>query len=395
MITDALGAAYGQERVTALSAELLSAAGHDVRYITSERRADIPLSDRILELPGLFEKNWLTSSREISRYTGKMDRFFKAAPPDIVHFIEVPEHRIVEWVTPRYRAVTTAHLVSLTCPASHRLITGGGTCEKKSGWSCLWHNKSYGCLNFLKTDLHRAHAIRNYQLKRRALADVPVLAVSESLRERMIADGWAPDNVWHVPNPVVVPASIPVLAGAPDTLIVAACRLVPLKGLDRLLKAFAPLSTAAHLWICGDGPERETLENLSRAFGYGSRVRFLGALSHRETLRVMRAARIVVQPNLGPETFGMSVAEASALGRPVVASDVGGLNEVLAAEETALLVPAGSVDDLQEALRRLLDSAELRQKLGDGGIRRMKERYSPEIHLKAQVAAYEQIISSS
>jgi glycosyltransferase involved in cell wall biosynthesis len=109
----------------------------------------------------------------------------------------------------------------------------------------------------------------------------------------------------------------------------------------------------------------------------------------------MGAARIVVQPNLGPETFGMTVAEASALGRPVVASDVGGLNEVLAADETALLVPAGSVEALEQALRRLLESEELRRKLGDAGKRRMETLYAPSIHLQAQVEAYQRIISSS
>jgi len=394
MVTSALGAPYGQERVVAQSSALLRAAGHEVRFITGATGADVPPNDGVLELKGLFQAHWLSSRKEIQSFLDRMESFFSFAPPDVIHFIDVPEARVTEWMTDRCPSLVTAHLVSLTCPASHRLIEGGGSCEKKSGWACLVHNHQYRCLASFKTELHRAHAVRGYLLKRQALAGVPVAAVSDYVRRVLIADGWDPKLVHQVPNPVSVPKSAPY-AGKPEGLVVVASRLVPLKGVDRLLKAFARVKNPSHLWICGDGPERGNLESLTKELALGSRVTFLGALTHSQTIPRLAAADVVAQPNLGPETFGMAVAEASALGRAVLASDVPALNEILERDQTALLTPAGSAEALAENLTKLLESKALRDRLGAAGKSRMADRYSPEAHLAAQLKAYEAAVTAT
>jgi glycosyltransferase involved in cell wall biosynthesis len=394
VVTDGLGAAYGQERVVGQSAELLLEAGHEVHFVAGALREPLPRRTSHLELPGLFQAQWLTPKKEIAAFTERLARYFETARPDLVHFVEVPEPRVTEWIAGRYPTLATAHLVSLSCPASHRLIRGGGTCEKKSGWACLVHHHGYGCLGFLKSDLHRAHAVRNYLLKRKALRRTPVAAVSESVKRILVRDGWDEKNVLLVPNPVSVPSVTP-FEKAPPGLVLAASRLTPLKGIDRLIAAFAGVKSPSELWICGDGSERQSLERLIGEKSLGARVKLLGARPHEEVLRLCAAADVVVQPNLGPETFGMTVAEASALGRAVLASDVPGLNEVLSRRETALLVPPGDVAALTAALDELLSKPELRERLGRAGRERMAARYSPKTHLEAQLAAYRAAISSS
>ncbi len=393
MVTDSLGAPYGQERVIAQSSALLRAAGHQVRFVAGSLGADVPPNDGVLELKALYQAHWLTARKDIQSFLDRMESFFSFAPPDVIHFIDVPEARVTEWMTDRCPSLVTAHLVSLTCPASHRLIQGGGTCEKKSGWACLVHNHKYQCLSFLKSELHRAHAVRDYLLKRESLGGVPVAAVSEYVKKVLIADGFDPKLVHLVPNPVSVPKVIP--ASKPEGLVVVASRLVALKGIDRLLKAFAKVKAPSTLWICGDGPERKNLEGLAKELALGTRVTFFGALTHAETLPRLAAADIVAQPNLGPETFGMAVAEASALGRAVLASDVPALNEILERDQTALLTPAGSTDALADNLTKLLDSKSLRERLGAAGKSRMAERFSPESHLAAQLRAYEAALAAS
>ncbi len=395
MVTDALGGCYGQERVVAQSAALLTAAGHEVRFVTGELKSEIPPHSGVIELKGLFQKHWLQPRREIQPYVEALEVFLGDAKADIVHFIEVPDSRVTDWVVDHYPTITTAHLVSLTCPASHRLIRNDQICPEKSGWACLVHHHSYGCLSFLKSDLHRAHAISGYLRKRRALANVPVAAVSHYVERILIEDGWDESLIHYVPNPVSVPASVEPLADRPKDLVVVASRLVPLKGIDRLVQAFAAIANRApHLWICGDGPERPRLQALANQLSLGDRVKFLGVQRHDQVLRFFASADIVVQPNLGPETFGMAAAEASALGRAVLASDVPALNEVLVNDESALLTEAGSVPAITAGLIRLLDSPELRQRLGAKGRARIAERYSPQTHLAAQLSAYRAAMAS-
>lgn len=389
MIADGLGGAYGQERVVAQSAALLQEAGHEVRFVTGEKKENVPPNSGVLELRGLFQKQWLTPKKELEPYFKALEAFFADSPPDVLHFVDVPEARVTDWLARRYPSLVTAHLVSLTCPASHRLIKGNQICEKKSGYACLVHHHSYGCLGYLKSDLHRAHAVRGYLLKRDALSLVPVAAVSRYVERVLVKDGWEASRVYYVPNPVSVPARVEPLTNRPPSLVVTASRLVPLKGLDLLLKAISKVPGSPHLWICGEGGEQGKLEALTRELGLGERVKFLGTRPHEETMRLLASADVVAQPNLGPETFGMTAAEAAALGRAVLASDVPALNEILEKDVSALLTTPGSAEALANGLTSLLQSPDLRNRLGNAAKTRIAEHYSPETHLAAQLAAFE------
>ena len=163
----------------------------------------------------------------------------------------------------------------------------------------------------------------------------------------------------------------------------------PLKGFHHALEAFKSIEDESwHFWILGDGPERERLGALVEKFELSSRVRFLGRKSADETAAIMEAAMAVVQPNLGPEGFGMTVAEASALGKPVVAYDVPGLNEVIEHEKTGLLATFGEISSLALSFSRLIENEELRVALGEEGKKRMAALYSPERHREETLKNY-------
>ncbi len=88
------------------------------------------------------------------------------------------------------------------------------------------------------------------------------------------------------------------------------------------------------------------------------------------------------------EGFGVVCAEAMAHGRPVVASAVGGLLDLVADGETGIHVPPGDVDALRAALQRLLDDRELRRRMGEAGRERVRERFSWDAVTDATIAAY-------
>lgn len=110
--------------------------------------------------------------------------------------------------------------------------------------------------------------------------------------------------------------------------------------------------------------------------GVAARVTHRAWTRHQEVLSAYRRAAVVVLPSVWNEPFGMPAAEAQASGRPVVASDVGGLPEVVVDGQTGLLVPPEDPVALASAIGRVLDDAELSRRLGQAGRRRARERFS-------------------
>jgi glycosyltransferase involved in cell wall biosynthesis len=147
--------------------------------------------------------------------------------------------------------------------------------------------------------------------------------------------------------------------------VVSVGALVPLKGFDVVIRAFHLLherGVDAHLGIVGQGPERAHLEALAQELGVGGRVHFLGAQSNVGA--IFRDAADVIAIGSRVESFGLVAAEAGAVGRPIVATRVGGLVEVIEQGKTALLVPSGDYIAFADALDRLARDPLLRRELG-------------------------------
>ncbi len=134
--------------------------------------------------------------------------------------------------------------------------------------------------------------------------------------------------------------------------IFAIGRHVWVKGFDLLIEAFAEVAAEMpelDLWIAGDGPGRQALEEQTRSAGLQSRVRFFGETDRATTARLFRCAEAFVLPSRR-ESFGIVVLEALAAGVPVVASDVGGVREFLPHTSVTALVDADDPRALAAAI---------------------------------------------
>jgi glycosyltransferase involved in cell wall biosynthesis len=175
-----------------------------------------------------------------------------------------------------------------------------------------------------------------------------------------------------------------------DIAIGIAARLIAGKGHSFLLEAHETAtrrSPRLRLLIAGDGPLREPLErDVARV---GSRtVRFLGYLSDmRAFMNACDVLAFPTEPALG-EGFGLAALEAMASGRPVVATRVGSLPEVVSAGETGLLVTPGAVDELASALLELADDGRLRNELGERAAQRARSVFSVETMVERTLAVY-------
>jgi glycosyltransferase involved in cell wall biosynthesis len=155
-------------------------------------------------------------------------------------------------------------------------------------------------------------------------------------------------------------------------------RLIPIKGHLVLLRALAQARARVpdvSLDVAGRGPLEPALKSYARELGLDHAVRFLGFVSPVQ--RAIEEAAIVVVPSVG-EGFGMVALEAMERGRPVIASAVGGLPEIVADQETGLVVPAGNAEALGEAIVALAGDLERAATMGRAGRVRALEEFPPE-----------------
>jgi phosphatidyl-myo-inositol dimannoside synthase len=160
-------------------------------------------------------------------------------------------------------------------------------------------------------------------------------------------------------------------------------RLVERKGVPYLIDAVQRLAPErrARLVILGDGPERQRLREQVRRAGLEGRVEVRGRVSDRELRQAYADASVfvlpaIVDPRGDTEGLGVVLLEAMSYRVPVVASDLGGITDIVTDGETGLLVRPADAAALAAALERLAADPELAKRLGDAGYRILSERFS-------------------
>ncbi len=205
------------------------------------------------------------------------------------------------------------------------------------------------------------------------------LTVAGYLRDKLLQYGAPPERLftWHrgvnLDDFELVTRPPP----GPDRPVrmVMAARFYEVKGHDYMIRAVAQLKQRgrrAELILLGDGPLEEPLRKLAAELGVGDEVKFLGRVDHREVMNHLRTADIYVHPSVTcgegrVEGVPNAVMEAHATGLPVVATIHGGIPEVCLDGETGFLVPERDADALAARVGQLIDSRELRVKMGLAG----------------------------
>ena len=238
-----------------------------------------------------------------------------------------------------------------------------------AGWVAARTGRPY-VVQVWGTDLELAR--RAPRLARRVLRGARlVLAASTALAEA--ARRLGARDVRVIPSGVDLPRDVGEEAEPPEILY--AGRLSPEKGILELVTAASGLN----LVVAGDGPLRDRVPQAR------------GFVPHDELQRLYARAAVVACPSRR-EGFGVACLEAMAHARPVVASAVGGLKDLVVDGETGLLVPPGDARTLRAALERLLGDRELRRRLGAAGRERARERFSWEAVTDATVAVYRMVV---
>jgi glycosyltransferase involved in cell wall biosynthesis len=170
---------------------------------------------------------------------------------------------------------------------------------------------------------------------------------------------------------------------------IVVANLIRWKGVDVALRAMAAASDSANLWIVGDGPELQNLKRLADQLNLSARVTFLG--ERQDVSPFLQAADCLICPSIWQEAMGFVNLEAMATGLPVVASRIGGIPEFVADQTTGILVEPGDIGQTKLAFLQLIDSPDLRRRLGGNGITRVSALYSKEACVERYLENYDSV----
>ncbi|ASU86090.1 glycosyltransferase WbuB [Nocardiopsis gilva YIM 90087] len=228
---------------------------------------------------------------------------------------------------------------------------------------------------------HRLVVQRESEVMRAADA---VVAPSQTIREEIVARGVAPERVVLAPHPVdpALLDAAPDGAGfrreygiGPEEFVVGAVSsIAPDEGFDMLIEAAALLrdmGVAVRVLLVGDGTARPRLLSLVEELGLEDTCVLPGRIGPEDARRAHAALDVFAVPRQDMRacrlTTPLEPVEAMALGRPVVASDLPALRELLAGGEAGVMVPPGDAETLAKALDRVQGDAELRRTLAEAG----------------------------
>jgi glycosyltransferase involved in cell wall biosynthesis len=190
-------------------------------------------------------------------------------------------------------------------------------------------------------------------------------------------------------NGISLPEMIPSpLIFSPPTLLLLG-RFSSEKGFQTAIEAFFVLKknhSDARLLIIGEGSERINLENLVNQLNLKNAVTFIGRLDKKEIPIYINQATIAIVPSY-LESFGLAALEAMQMGRPVIASEVGGLPEIVSHKKTGLLVPPQDPIALCKAIESLLEQPEKTVQMGMNA----REYASTHFTLNENVSQYENL----
>lgn len=338
--------AGGIENGIALMQPLFEERGHIVKIFASETRPDLPhFNHYSYKIPPGGIGKIFYSFNPYSYITLK--NVLKEFQPDIVDINGLGHASpSILFLLKKYPTVFTIH-------------GSEGFTKSRLMW-CFpvsdFKHREYNLddLNFIGKLRYVYHQYVNRPLYWFGFRNVDIfITLSHYMHRLMEGDGI---HNKYVPNGTILLDYKPLQKKNITNTLVYAGRLKKIKGVDYLLKALPVIIKKfpdVKLFIAGDGEERSNLERLTDDLNISNNVTFLGHIERKQLEKIYQCASVIVIPSVVPETFGLVGIEAMSVGRPVIASDVGGISDWLIHGQTGFLVPQKDSIVIAEAVTKI------------------------------------------
>lgn len=356
----------GNETMAAELLPTLRAKGHEFVVVTSHDWLSLPDRDDHRGIPvHRFPFRPAVASRSTGAIAGlrrEVAAFVEQMAPDLIHLSPVgPSAYFLPLSSPATRAVPL--LVHLHGELLASQASGQGS--------------------MLRRVLHQAAWVVSVS----AAVLAQVTEAFPSVRRRSSV----------IPNAVREPVEAPAELSFEPPRILCLGRLVPEKGFDVALRVLANVRRrvpGVRLVVAGDGGERPRLEREACELGLGEGVRFVGAVAPEDVPAVINRATLVLMPSRR-EGLPLVAIEAALMGRPVVATAVSGLAEVVADGETGRLAAKDDVEGLSRAVLDLLAHPERTRRMGRSARERARDRFGLARCTASFDALYTRLVPSS
>lgn len=224
-----------------------------------------------------------------------------------------------------------------------------------------------------------------------------VVACSAAIREEVKAlVPTTSSRCVVIPNSVETPDRRPTPLPTRPPRLLCLGRLVPVKGFDLALTALAAIRDRfpdLRLTVAGEGPTRAELERMAARAGLESAVSFTGWVRPGDIPALMNEATIVLLPSRVREGLPVVAVEAALMGRPIIASRVGGLPEIVVDGVTGVIVEEDDPRALAKAITEMLDHPETMRAMGERARIHAQEWFGWEGHVDAYEHTYRRLIS--
>ena len=285
----------------------------------------------------------------------RFEQLLLAERPDIVHINNVHKQITLSIldVCKKYNlpVAATCHDWIYICPNYLKLHDEEicELCQSGEVWNsfktgCVQNSKLKSLLASFEASFYRRHGSYN-------LIDL-YIAPSKCMTEKMRDARFTDSEIIHMCNFLpTLEVATPPPANPPYFVYMG--RLIGEKGVGTLVRAYIKAQLESDLYILGDGPLRNELEETAQQLGAGGRIHFTGTVHGDELARIVGGSRAVVVPSEWLENCPYSVMEALAAGKPVIGSRVGGIPELVSDGETGFCYEMKNVDALAEAMLRM------------------------------------------
>jgi len=338
----------------------------------------------------------ITSVRcqHINSKLNKVNEFIDYENPDLIYIHQAYNSPLCEFLTTKRPSIRYVHDLKLICPEGRKTLKSKSRiCTYPLEYACQRHAFLYKCMPrnpfiglpliyHIKNILH-AHQQRSH-----------MVVASGFMKSALIRNGVSENKISVIPYFTKLPKPLNAAHSRTEPIILCLGRVVEDKGMHYLLQTFSTIKGDARLIVVGDGPALTDLKNLAENLNLGSRVLFKGWLSHDQLDEYYRQCDLVAVPSVWPEPFGIVGIEAMAYQKPVVAFDVGGINEWCKNGKTGFLVNAYDLSSFAERINLLLERPDLAKEMGREGRKLVENRFSSETHLDFLLALMKHTIQS-
>ena len=388
----------GSERVYFLTKKILEENGHDVICFSMKDERNLP-SDEAKYFSSNIDfsstERWVGKSRKFicnPEAAKKLKQLIDKEKPDVAHLHNISHQLTPSILKPLRKAgvpiVQTLHDYQMICP-NYRLYVKGEVCER-----CYKH-RYYNCFinkcmrnkrlpSLLATvELYLQWIMRTYRQK------IDIFISPSQFLQKKLQD-------WGVKKPIeVVNNFIEMEKFKPNydnkDYIVCVSRLSEEKGIMTLLAAMRKLPKVK-LKLIGDGPDRQKVENYIRSKKL-TNVKYLGPKYDQKLFDLIANAKFFIIPSQWYENYPMLVIEAMALGKPVLASQLGGLEEMVIEGHNGWFFRPGSIRDLRSKIEAHWQGEDLVE-LGKAGRKMVEQKNSSETYYKELMAIYNKLKKS-